>query len=102
MLQAGRAGRVRGRRRDASYDRAGHSLLGTLQAKRSDDAARSRLKLLNLGLDEGQTACERAPVGDTNAADDCCVNYESAAGGEWVELCGGAARRDEARKTHDI
>ena len=84
---------------DESFDREGHHLLGTLQAKRSERIQVSRLKLINLGLNQGQTACNRAPVGDTNAADDCCVNYESAAGGSWVELCGGAAVRDEARQT---
>ena len=65
---------------DESFDREGHRLLGTLQAKRSERIQVSRLKLINLGLNPGQAACNRAPVGDTNAADDCCVNYESAAG----------------------
>ena len=83
---------------DASIDREGNSLLGVLQAKRSADAAQSRIKLINLGLNPSQSYCERAPVDDMNADDDCCVNYEDAAGGEWIGLCGGAALRDNERK----
>lgn len=72
---------------------------GTLQGERSDQLGISRLRLINVGLAQGQSSCSQQ---DRNSSRHCCVHHEKDNGGadSWMQLTDVAVLRNHnSRRT---
>ena len=88
-----------------TVDMDGRSSMGLVQAKRSFDAAQSRLVLMNVGLsaNSGTCSCEDCPHTTRTPAAGCCTEYDShgpasPSGTGFEQRMKVAIRRDEDSK----